>query len=47
MLGSQRSHWHEDKIMALMTAARASGKNLKDERQVQLAGIGRSYWMGI
>jgi hypothetical protein len=44
MLGSQRSHCHEKKIQALLTAARASGG--KNEWQVRLTGIEREYWMG-
>ena len=44
MLGSQRSHCHNKRIQALLTAARASGG--KDECQVRLTGIEREYWMG-
>jgi len=44
MLGSQRSHCHEKKIQALLTAARALVGT--DECQVRLTGIEREYWMG-
>jgi len=44
MLASQRSHCHDKKIQALLTAARASGG--KDECKVRLTGIEREYWMG-
>jgi len=33
-------------ILALLTAARASGRNLKDECQVRLTGIEKEYYMG-
>jgi len=44
MLGSQNPTVTTNKIRALSTAARASGR--KDEYQVRLTGIEREYWMG-